>query len=151
MPNRPADHISITFRGVEDLETYRRRRQVDAILPDVLDSLRRSGDATQHLDDPPEAGVWREAARVAGRRLGVHVRTGETACGCPDRDGVHVWVVNLDAEVNEADLRAALNRAAALVDGSPGVRRFRHRQPSPPLAPPPPPAGQGEDGRSDPE
>ena len=151
MPNRPADHISITFRGVEDLEAYRRRRQVDAVLPDVLDSLRRSGDATQHLDDPREAVVWREAARAAGRRLGVHVRTGETGCGCSDRDGVHVWVVNLDAEVNEADLRAALNRVVALVDGSPGVRRFRHRRPSPPLVPPPPPAGQGEDGRSDPE
>ena len=71
MPNRPADYVSITFRGVEDLEAYRRCRQVDAFFHDVLGSLRGSGDPTRHLDDPGEADVWREArcTRSCARRM----------------------------------------------------------------------------------
>ncbi|MEX2652296.1 MAG: hypothetical protein WD473_07610 [Acidimicrobiia bacterium] len=115
MPESTTDHISITFRGVEDLAAFRRRRHVEAVVPHLLDSLRRRGDVSQHSDEADEADLWREAARVAGRRLGVHVRTGRTRCVCPDRDGVHVWAVNLDVEVSEAELRAAVNRAAALM------------------------------------
>jgi hypothetical protein len=39
---------------------------------------------SQHFDEADEAEVWREA-RLAGRRLGVHVRTGRARCVCPDR------------------------------------------------------------------
>ena len=146
MPKTTADHISITFRGVEDLAAFRRRRKVEAVTPHLLDPLRRRGDVSQHFDEADEAEVWREAARLAGRRLGVHVRTGRTRCVCPDREGVHVWAVNLDVEVSEAEVRAAINRAAALVDGSPGMSR--RRRPSPLPAPQPPLADPGGDGRS---
>jgi hypothetical protein len=70
----------------------------------LLDSLRRRGDVSQHLDEADEAEAWREAARLAGGRLGVHVRTGRTRYVCPDRVGVHVWAVNLDVEVSEAEV-----------------------------------------------
>ena len=44
---------------------------------------------------------------MAGRMLGVHVRTGQTSCGCADRNREHVWVANLDAEVPEDGILAS--------------------------------------------
>jgi len=61
--------------------------------------------------------MWREAGRLARRRLGRHVRTGSTRCGCADRDGSHVWVVDLDYEVSEAEQRRAVLWLSALLDG----------------------------------
>lgn len=117
MPQRAADNISTAFRNVEDLGAYRRRRLATAIFPQLLDPLRRGGDVIRHLDDPDQIDLWREAGRIAGRKLGVHVRTGQTGCGCPDGIGVHVRVVNLDAEVTDGEMRVALNRLTALIDG----------------------------------
>ena len=149
MPEVPTDNILTTLGRVEDLETFKLRRQAARIVPQLLDPLSRS-HVIQHLDDSDEVAAWREAGRMAGRRLGVHVRTGRTSCGCADRTGAHVWVANLDAEVPEEGIgAAALNRLAALVDGPEPQRSGRSRPPWLRLVRQPPPAGPAEDGRID--
>ena len=39
MPETPTDHISITSGAVEDLETFKLRRQAARIVPQLLDPL----------------------------------------------------------------------------------------------------------------
>ena len=148
MPKAPTDHISTTSGAVEDIETFKLRRQAARIVPQLLDPLSRD-HIVRHLDNSGEVAVWREAGRMAGRRLGVHVRTGQTSCGCPDRTGEHVWVANLDAQVPEEGIgAAALDRLTALVDGSEQVESARSRPPLLQLVPQPLPAGPAGDGRT---
>ena len=148
MPETPTDHISITSGAVEDLETFKLQRQAARIVPQLLDPLSRS-HVIQHLDDPYEVAAWREAGRIAGRRLGVHVRTGQTSCGCSDRTGEHVWVANLDAEVPEEGIgAAALSRLTALVDGPDPQGSVRSRPPWLRLVRQPPLAGPAGDGHT---
>ncbi len=149
MPETPTDHRLTTLGKVENLKTYKLKRRAARIVPQLLDPLSRD-HVVQHLDDSGEVAVWREAGRMAGRRLGVHVRTGQTSCGCPDRTGEHVWVANLDAPAPEEGVgAAALNRLAALVDGPEHRGSVRSRPPWLRLVRQPPPAGPAEDGRID--
>ena len=148
MPKAPTDHISTTSGAVEDIETFKLRRQAARIVPLLLDPLSRD-HVVQHLDDPHEVAAWREAGRIAGRQLGIHVRTGQTSCGCVDRTGEHVWVANLDAQVPEEGIgAAALNRLTALVDGPEQEGSVRSRRPLLRLVPQPLPGGPAGDGRS---
>ena len=149
MPKTPPDHISTTFGAVEDLARFKLRRQAAMIVPQLLDPLSRD-HVLEHLDDPSDVAAWREAGRMAGRQLGIHVRTGQTSCGCADRSGEHVWVANLDAEVSEEGIgAAALDRLTALVDGPEQQGSARSRPPWLRLVPQPPPAGPAADGRTD--
>ena len=75
MPETPTDHISITSGAVEDFERFKLRRQAARIVPLLLDPLSRD-HVIRHLDDSDEVSAWREAGRMAGRQLGIHVRTG---------------------------------------------------------------------------
>ena len=148
MPETPTDHISITSGAVEDLERFKLRRQAVRIVPLLLDPLGRD-HVVRHLDDPYEVAAWREAGRMAGRQLGIHVRTGQTSCGCADRTGEHVWVANLDAEASEEGIgAAALGRLTALVDGPEQLGSVRSRRPSLQLVPQLPPAGPAGDART---
>ena len=149
MPETPTDHISITSGAVEDFERFKLRRKAARIVPLLLDPLSRD-HVIRHLDDSDEVAAWREAGRMAGRQLGIHVRTGQTSCGCADRIGEHVWVANLDAQVPEDGLdAAALDRLTALVDGPEQQGSDRSRPPWLRLVPQPPPAGPAADGRTD--
>jgi len=106
-----------TSRRVQSLDRHRRRRRAEPLIPEVAFELQAAGAVVRHLDDPADAEMWREAGRLAGRRLGRHVRTGSTRCGCADRVGSHVWVVDLDHEVSEADQRRAVLVLSAIFDG----------------------------------
>ena len=98
-----ADHKMTPPRRVQSLEQHRRRRRAEPLIPEVVFELRAAGAVVRHLDDPADGEMWREAGQLAGRRLGRHVRTGSTRCGCADREGSHVWVIDLDYEVREAE------------------------------------------------
>ena len=148
MPKTPPDHISTTFGAVEDLARFKLRRQAARIVPQLLDPLSRD-HVLEHLDDPSNVAAWRAAGRSAGPQLGIHVRTGQTSCGCADRSGEHVWVANLDAEVSEEGIgAAALDRLTALVDGPEQQGSARGRPPWLRLVPQPPPAGPAGDGHT---
>ena len=56
MPEVPADNILTTLGRVEDLETFKLRRQAARIVPQLLDPLSRS-HVIQHLDDPDTVDV----------------------------------------------------------------------------------------------
>jgi len=115
-----ADHEMTTSQRVRSIEQHRRRCRAEPLIPEVALELQAAGTVVSHLDDPADVEMWREAGRLAGRRLGRHVRTGSTRCGCADRDGSHVWVVDLDYEVSEAEQRRSVLLLSAVFDG---VRR----------------------------
>jgi len=71
-----ADHEMTTARRVTSIEEHRRRRRVEALMPEVMLEFQSTGVVLRHLDDPAEVEFWREAGRLIGRRLGRHVRTG---------------------------------------------------------------------------
>jgi len=115
-----ADHEMTTSRRVQSLEQHRRRRRAELLIPEVAFELQAAGTVVSQLDDPADVEMWREAGPLAGRRLGRHVRTGSTRCGCADRDGSHVWMVDLNHEVSEAEQR----RSVPLLSAVDGVRRL---------------------------
>jgi hypothetical protein len=112
-----ADHEMTTSRRVTSIEDHRRRRRVEALLPEMALEFQSTGVVLRHLDDPTDVDVWREAGRLVGRRLGRHVRTGVTPCGCAALTGAHVWVLDLDREATAADRAQAIQLVSTLVDG----------------------------------
>lgn len=116
--NEGAADLKMTIsRRVHNLDRHRRRRRAEPLIPEVALELQAAGAVVRHLDNPADAEMWREAGRLAGRRLGRHVRTGSSRCGCTDRDGSHVWVVDLDHEVSEAEKRQSVLLLSAMFDG----------------------------------
>ncbi len=113
-----ADHEMTTARRVTSIEEHRRRRRVEALMPEVMLEFQSTGVVLRHLDDPAEVEFWREAGRLIGRRLGRHVRTGVTRCACEDLSGAHVWVLDLDREATAADRAQAVQLVSALLEGS---------------------------------
>ncbi len=109
-----------TSRRVTSIEEYRRRRRIEALMPEVALEFQSTGVVLRHLDDPADVDLWREAGRLTGRRLGRHVRTGVTRCGCEGLSGAHVWVLDLDREATAADRAQAIQLVSALLERSEG-------------------------------
>jgi len=86
-------------------------------MPEIALEFQSTGVVLRHLDDSADVDLWRQAGRLTGRRLGRHVRTGVTPCGCEDLSGVHVWVLDLDREATAADRRQAVLLVNALFEG----------------------------------
>jgi hypothetical protein len=98
-----------TSQNVVSLAAVRRRLRVEPLIPEVASELSATGTLIRHLDEPTDFDFWREAGRAAGRRLRFHVRTGSTPCGCADRAGAHVWVLDVDRQATvEEGLRAVM-------------------------------------------
>jgi hypothetical protein len=65
----------------DELERWRLERLVTKLAAE-LEARRSLTYSTEYVED---VDLWRRAARVAGRRLGVPIRTGVS------RDGTKVW------------------------------------------------------------
>jgi hypothetical protein len=61
------------------------RRRVEKLVPQLMDELQTHRSVTHGADQVADVDVWRKAARIAGRRLGIPVRTGVS------RDGTKIW------------------------------------------------------------
>jgi len=68
-------------RTVDELE----RRRVERLVPQIMDELQAYRSVTHGTEHVKDVELWRKAARIAGRRLGIQVRTGVS------RDGRKVW------------------------------------------------------------
>jgi hypothetical protein len=73
--------VEIPVMTADELARHRFDRQVSQ-LQDQLRTLKTVVYGTDQIDDIDE---WRKAARAAGRRLGIPVRTGVSS------DGTKVW------------------------------------------------------------
>ena len=62
------------------------RRRLDRLVRRLERELRNRRSFTCSADRLEDVQQWRRAARVAGRRMGISVRTGIS------RDGTKVWV-----------------------------------------------------------
>lgn len=100
---------AIEVGKVVDLEERKARALADHLLP----VLRDRGSLLVDAADIEDCERWRRAARIAGRRLGVRVRTGVTG------GGERVWAASLDHEVSEAEMRQAGLAMDALLDSRP--------------------------------
>jgi hypothetical protein len=61
------------------------RRRLERLVPQLMDELQTYRSVTHGTDHVGDVDLWRKAARAAGRRLGMQVRTGVS------RDGMKVW------------------------------------------------------------
>jgi hypothetical protein len=68
-------------RVTDELE----RRRVEKLVPQLIHELKTHRSVTHGADQIADIDAWRKAARIAGRRLGIPVRTGLS------RDGTKVW------------------------------------------------------------
>jgi hypothetical protein len=66
---------------VDELE----RRRLERLVQQLTEQLRVHRSLTLGVDRVDNVDLWRKAARMAGRRLGIPVRTGVS------RDGAKVW------------------------------------------------------------
>ena len=60
-------------------------RRLELLVDELTVQLKVSQGATHGIDYVEDIELWRKAARIAGRRLGIAVRTGVS------RDGTKVW------------------------------------------------------------
>ena len=61
------------------------QRQLERLVPQIEYELRTYRSVTHGADQIDDVDLWRKAARTAGRRLGIPVRTGVSS------DGTKVW------------------------------------------------------------
>ena len=92
-------------RGVVDLMAVRTER----LVPGIVYELRVRGTAVADLDGS-DAEAWRRAARLAGRELGLRVRTGVNQG--------RAWVTSDDWVAPPGSDRRAANLFAALLSGT---------------------------------
>jgi hypothetical protein len=88
--------------GVTDLEQVR----VERLVPTIVAELRARGVALAAVSTMDDVARWRRAARLAGRQLGWHVRTGVSS--------ESVWAASEDWEAPPGADRDAAVRVAAL-------------------------------------
>jgi hypothetical protein len=90
-------------RRVVDLESARVERLADGL----VEELRFSGVIRREASTVEDIDRWRRAARRAGKRIGVRVRSGES-------NGI-VWVASLDRVPTPAEQDVAATRVAAQI------------------------------------
>jgi predicted nucleic acid-binding protein len=78
--------INLSSVGVPVMTTDElARRRFDRQVSKLQDQLKTLQTVVYGIDQIEDIGEWRRAARAAGRRLGIPVRTGVS------RDGTKVW------------------------------------------------------------
>jgi hypothetical protein len=91
--------------GIVDLEQVR----VERLATDIAAELQTSGVARTTVSELDDISRWRRAARLAGRQLGWHVRTGASLDS--------VWVASEDWQAPPGSDRAAAIQVGALILG----------------------------------
>jgi hypothetical protein len=96
---------------VVDLE----RARVEQLANEFLPILRERGSIDAEVDGLESVQRWRRAARRAARTLGWSIRTGITP------GGTRVWAASDDWPLPRGADRAAAERVAALIHGTPST------------------------------
>ena len=60
-------------------------RRLEILVQELVNQLRTDRGVKHGVDHVGDVDLWRKAARIAGRRLGIPVRTGVS------RDGTEAW------------------------------------------------------------
>jgi len=102
---------------VIDLE----RGRVERLVPTIVADLRAGGTAFSSIED--DGDLWRNAARVAGKALAWHIRTGVSAG--------RAWAVAEEWETPLDADRNAARRLGAILFGASPFGRPRTSRPAP--------------------